>query len=517
MYSPQPVSKKPPGVLKYTSSETRDTSQHSIPSFQSFIKSTPPLQDAQKPLPPNPPANSTTADQETSQLRRRSSSVYSRVIDQWAATPESWTSSPMSSPIKSSASTHQYSLDNGEILQPTVFRPAKPEWDNGHDSGIQLSTFKPVSESSFDKPEDVKVGPNEKTVTLLLPEEWRQKAANNKSIHSDISNHKDTSDEDDEALKSPGSVRFDLQNMVAYAKQKPLNMPQTSYSDPYLRYADAYRKDSDSSLLSYEARGRTTSRQYSAPQTPIRYGPPNEDGALAPRVPSEAERLAHMYHAVLRDQSLHSSRNSSTYSRSDSPDTRTHMKMIPQPLFHNPRTISDHRAREYSAPRFNNASPGSSGARSILKNGSSAPIATQEIRSKKPLLPGIMATASRHNIDFSDLSPRSDKSDTPILGRFASLPKVRNSSPHLHSPTKITHSNSGTFATMKDMVSSLPSRRLSLHMPAAVKNVHIDTEKVKETLGKVGTMLESKEKKREKEKEQRKKDLKRMIRVIPNE
>ncbi|KAF4555972.1 Hypothetical protein D9617_2g059380 [Elsinoe fawcettii] len=526
MYSPQPVSKKPPGVLDYTTTDSRDHSQHSIPSFQSFLKRTPPPQDSHKPLPPDPPADVSTARND-SRSRRRSSSAYSRLINQWAATPESRTDSdPFPSSPTATSHTSQHDVYDGEILQPTVFRPEGQKARNGHDSGVQISPGKSDHTSS------VKTSDEDKTMSLeeareraskpsaapLLPEEWRAKTASNQSLHlygSDSSFHKQAFD-DDQSAKTPGSVRFDLHS-TSYAKQKPMNMPSASVSEPYLKYAEAYRQNSDASILTYEPRGRTTERQVSAPHTPTRYGPPSEAESTAPRVPSEAERLAHMYHAVLRDQSLQSSRNSSTYSRSDGSDTRTRMKLVPQPLFFNPRTISEQRAKKYCAPRFNSSSPRSTDRRGILKNASPVPMLNQEVRSKKAVHSIITPVSSRQaNTGISDISPRSDKSDTPILGRFASAPKARSKSPHLHSPTKIAHSSSGTFAAMKDMVSSLPSRRLSLHMPAAVKNVHVDTDKMKETLVKVGGMLESKEKKREKEREKRKLELKRIIRVIPN-
>lgn len=532
MFSPQPVSKKPPGVLSYSNPPSRDISQHSIPSFQSFIKRTPPPNDAQKPLPPSPPLAYGAEQRQNARERRRTSSVYSRLINQWAATPESWASNDLSShtslpsPSESSHPPAPHIGDpDDEILQPSVFRPLNMSSKAGYDSGVQFSPYPShydhekhsPSETTF---EDVKTmslleardRASSKYAPALLPGELSAKARSNGSLRGSInsSTHRPSFD-DSSSHKSPSSVRLHMRD-TRNAKPKPSDLSPT-YSDPYMKYAEAYRQDSDASLLSYERRGRPTERKPS-PTSPIRYGPPSSQPSPAKSSPSEAERLAQMYHAVLRDESLQSSRSrrSRSPSASPTPDTRTQMKMIPQPLFFNPRQISDQRIKKHVAPRFTNAPPQRPNRPGILKTSASQPI--------QHTIPPM--SCRRANTGLSDLSPRSDESDTPILGRFASDSRGREKSPRL---MKTGGNGAGTFAAMKDMlatvnVSGKPFRRLSLHVPAAVKEHGISMGEVGKKLSHLkdrgGAMLETGKKKRERLREERKRELKGMIRVIPN-
>ncbi|KAK5124252.1 hypothetical protein LTR85_001955 [Meristemomyces frigidus] len=90
MPSPQPMGtlKRPPIIKNGSSSPSLKGMEQTVPSFQSFLKRTPPP-DQQKPLPPTPlqPRRPSSFDSASSRppssLNRRSSSVYSRTVSQW--------------------------------------------------------------------------------------------------------------------------------------------------------------------------------------------------------------------------------------------------------------------------------------------------------------------------------------------------------------------------------------------------------------------------------------------------
>ncbi|PNS20259.1 hypothetical protein CAC42_5709 [Sphaceloma murrayae] len=531
MFSPQPVSKKPPGVLSYAHTPSRDHSQRSIPSFQSFIKRTPPPLEGQKPLPPDPPSR-----HDESRERRRSSSVYSRHVNHWAATPESWARGDIGTGdfgcLSAQDSHHKMDskLSDQHVLQPTVYLPDPAKAKGAYDSGVQFSahsakhSYAPSSSPPRDYVDSVRTislleaqrQVSSKHAPALLPEELRARVRSNASMHSSTGNssiHKLSIDidDDDDAPRTAGAVHFDMHD-ASHAKPQLLGSSQSSSSDPYQKYAEAYRQDADASPISFEARGRTTDRGIPPRSPGVRYGPPSDD--LSPRKssPSEAERLAWMYHAVLRDESLRSSRSRhSSRSASSSSDIRAHMKMIPQPLFHNPRQISEQRTREYSAPRFIDTSTVTKHRPGILKN-ASEPLPYH----RRPGL-GPMSSRRVHTGLTDPHSPASDKSDTPIIGRFASPIATKISTDH-------RTRGQGTFTAMKDMLSNVtvgtrPFRRVSLHVPAAIKD-SVKPEEMKkkfETLAtKSGQMLEMGEKRREREREERVRELKSIIRVVPN-
>ncbi|KAK4550358.1 hypothetical protein LTR36_003325 [Oleoguttula mirabilis] len=90
MPSPQPTGtlKRPPTLKNGSSSSSLRGMEQTVPSFQSFVKRTPPP-DQQKPLPPTPlrprrPSSFESASSRPpSTFDRRSSSVYSRTLSQW--------------------------------------------------------------------------------------------------------------------------------------------------------------------------------------------------------------------------------------------------------------------------------------------------------------------------------------------------------------------------------------------------------------------------------------------------
>lgn len=143
MASPQPMGalKRPPFVKNISSSSSLDGLEQAIPSFQSFIKRTPPL-DGQKPLPPTPliPRRASSSSPPRSRASstsaaRRTSSVYSRTVSQWVSDDISWRSAdfadeplppvPVVQTVPYSASTPHLGEQQPTppVLQPRTYSP----------------------------------------------------------------------------------------------------------------------------------------------------------------------------------------------------------------------------------------------------------------------------------------------------------------------------------------------------------------------------------------------------------
>ncbi|TKA83748.1 hypothetical protein B0A55_00041 [Friedmanniomyces simplex] len=125
MPSPEPSGtlKRPPVVKTASSSSSLSGMEQTVPSFQSFLRRTPPPDHA-KPLPPTPlrPRRPSSFDgsssRPSSRSNRRSSSIYSRATSQWDLEPDvpaipSWQTADFTDqdlllrPIAYSASTSQ--------------------------------------------------------------------------------------------------------------------------------------------------------------------------------------------------------------------------------------------------------------------------------------------------------------------------------------------------------------------------------------------------------------------------
>ncbi|KAK5172193.1 uncharacterized protein LTR77_003831 [Saxophila tyrrhenica] len=146
MLSPQPngTLRRPPASRDDSSSPSLTGMENVVPSFQEFLKRTPPPNPA-KPLPPTPliarrtshtsPARSKNP---SSYASRRSSSVYSRTVSQWGGNGDddfSWTSAdfadepmpplPVLQPVAYSASTPHLGEKSPvqELLQPRIYSP----------------------------------------------------------------------------------------------------------------------------------------------------------------------------------------------------------------------------------------------------------------------------------------------------------------------------------------------------------------------------------------------------------
>ncbi|KAI7132877.1 hypothetical protein KC352_g30968, partial [Hortaea werneckii] len=132
MPSPQPRDsssvKRPPILKNGSSSSSLRGMEQSVPSFQTFIKRTPPP-DHLKPLPPtplHPHQRASSFDSGISQCPsssgRRSSSVYSRTVSQWD--PE-WDSQPEEvpevPPLPDRRSADFADQDNNLLLRPIAY------------------------------------------------------------------------------------------------------------------------------------------------------------------------------------------------------------------------------------------------------------------------------------------------------------------------------------------------------------------------------------------------------------
>lgn len=107
--SPRPLLRRPPEILNQPSSSSLRGMEMTAPSFQAFIKKTPPV-GQEKPLPPVPRSEALVRPFLKS---RRTSSVYSRTVSQWAPTPESWKSRDLAA--------------SGIFLQPSIYSISTPE------------------------------------------------------------------------------------------------------------------------------------------------------------------------------------------------------------------------------------------------------------------------------------------------------------------------------------------------------------------------------------------------------
>ncbi|GAB7346347.1 hypothetical protein MBLNU457_5060t1 [Dothideomycetes sp. NU457] len=471
MEHPRPL-RRPPAILNLqpSSSSLRGLEQ-AVPSFQSFVRQTPPPTQ-QKPLPPVPDQN--LFDEPRSMSKRRSSSVYSRTIRQWAPTPESW---------------HSRDLGASDMfLQPNVYSYSSPHLVESPPTPplLQPRTFSPLLDSPLTTPEEtpdewrhesillppappsINVNPSKghvKTVSLdkakaamhtpgkapLLPEELRALAARSLSV---VDRHMSRSAED---LRTPTTF------------EPPPSLPPllniSGYKSPFLRPAAkrptpdilasglarpdaAPRRDSGQSDVSFEPRGRTTERQ--SYQEPMRYGPPTEvKTSVQKQQKTDPERLAEAYQSLLE--------GSQTSSRQRTPDSfensRADTRLVPQPLFFNPRQISEQRARQYSQQRLYPAAR--QPTRSQSKPAQQLPGTPERPRraqpdlhiSPRPSPPRRPSTSG--SIPISPPFPdETEDSLAPMLGRFAS-PRARADSPHLYQrPTPMSSTSRPSIATL---------------------------------------------------------------------
>jgi len=517
MEHPRPL-RRPPAILNLqpSSSSLRGLEQ-AVPSFLSFVRQTPPP-NQQKPLPPVPGQD--PFDEPRSMSKRRSSSVYSRTISQWAPTPESWHSRDLSA--------------SDMFLQPNVYSYSSPHLVESPPTPplLLLRTFSPLLDSPLTTPDEtpeewrhesvllppappsINVNPlkgHVKTVSLdkakaamhtpgkapMLPEELRALAARSLSV---VDHRMSRSAEDlrtQTTFETPPSLP-PLLNISDYKSpflRPAANRPAPAVSAFVLAKPDEIaRRDSGQSDVSFEPRGRTTERQ--SYQEPLRYGPPTEvDTMVQKQQKTDPERLAEAYHSLLKD--------SKTSSRQRTPDSvensRADTRLVPQPLFFNPRQISAQRARQYSQQRLY---PPARPTRSSQKPAQQHPSTPERSRQAQPDLHISPRPSSPRRPSTSGSIPISppfpteaDDSPTPMLGRFAS-PKARADSPHLYQrPTPVSSTSRPSIATLNSnstttsttsQLSQVSSQRSSWGkskpLPSHLRRISDDSNKGKSSI-----------------------------------
>ncbi|KAF1351126.1 hypothetical protein BDV97DRAFT_413068 [Delphinella strobiligena] len=147
-----------------SSSSHRGMERTAPPPFQDFVKRTPPV-GAQKPLPPTPQTEQCTSTEFPTTRPRRTSSVYSRTISQWAPTPQSWrgqdivASDMFLQPTMYSLSTPELILEEQPelqgvttLLQPRTYAPllASPSFLGTPLSEASIDVFAPSFEDHRD-------------------------------------------------------------------------------------------------------------------------------------------------------------------------------------------------------------------------------------------------------------------------------------------------------------------------------------------------------------------------------
>lgn len=407
MEHPKPQLRRPPAALNHSSSSLSFNGfERSAPSFQSFIRKTP-TPNQEKPLPPIPIVEASEAFRFST---RRTSSIYSRTVSQYAPTPESWRDEEhlmptfFLQPSVYSLSTPELTL--GDTPQSTVSpRPCAPLITSPSPSPSRASTPSPPPDSLWREqllppsPQMLRVKTQHiRTVSLdkakaalrspgvqqLLPEEMRALAAARKAHQqhiirgsrsfegivpprSPILHH---------ALPSPS-----LPSPTPYDWPLPANR-ESKLSDEYFNMTKAKRmsmspverqlkssieisvtRPSEPPMSDYEPRGR--SRQQSRTGSSRRldnyeskvidaYEDRTLDAPSNESLIDEAKRLANEYHALFKEDARAAGIRKHSAS---STSIKEKMKLVPQALFFNPRQISKQRELEYQKSRNKTYTP----------------------------------------------------------------------------------------------------------------------------------------------------------------
>jgi len=454
-----PYLRRPPAAPAQSSSSCLLGLERSVPSFQSFIDRTPPPTPPtqSKPLPPIP----LTAIH--APTPRRSSSVYSRTVSAWAPTPESWRSQDLAATdifIEADTLGGSYpqlvvgASSTPPLLQYRTYAPlidspcSTPSLSRSpsRDSPCSTSQSAMHSRSSVllpPPPIAVRAGSNHvKTVSLnkakaalqqagtaaLLPEEMRALAA--------VKPHAARELRKSRSLEMLGSSR---QWLAAPVPPPLLNLGD--YKAPFIQPTNSaistpeYRRHNlhvptNKYEVSYEARGRTTERMPPAAQRlsfiehPTGYGPPLERlSKNTTTTNADSGRFAEAYYQLLHEQSVSSGRWHPTGSLED---VAGDMKLVPQPLFFNPRQISDQRARQYQQieHKQNFRSPRRTPGLSAQAKQQRRSPARSAFPLKLTLSPEAKTRRRQSTSGIIPISPpqssEPDESPTPFLGRFAS-------------------------------------------------------------------------------------------------
>jgi hypothetical protein len=405
MEHPKPQLRRPPAALNHSSSSLSSNGfERSAPSFQSFIRKTP-TPNQEKPLPPIPITETSEAFRIS---MRRTSSIYSRTVSQYAPTPESWRQEEhlmpalFLQPSVYSLSTPELTLGNTpqSIVPP---RPCAPLITSPSPSPSRISTPSPPPDRFFQErllppsPQMLRVATQHiRTVSLdkakaalrspgaqqLLPEEMRALAAARKVNQQHIIR----------GIRSFEGIVPPKRPVLAQALPSP-SLPSPTpydwplqanpYSDNGSKLSEGYfgmnkekrmsmspverqlkpsigisiTRPPEPPVTDYEPRGRArqqsrtgSSRRLDDYESKVidAYEDRTLDTSSNERLMDEAKRLANEYHALFKEDAKASGfRKHSASSNS----IKENMKLIPQPLFFNPRQISRQREIEYQKSR----------------------------------------------------------------------------------------------------------------------------------------------------------------------
>ncbi|KAH0385967.1 hypothetical protein KCU92_g3084, partial [Aureobasidium melanogenum] len=415
MEHPKTQLRRPPAALNPSlSSLSLNGFEKSAPSFQSFIRRTP-TPNSEKPLPPVPigetPETSPTSF-------RRTSSIYSRTVSQYAPTPESWTDEEhlvptfFLQPSVYSLSTPELTL--GDTPQSTVPpRPCAPLITSPSPSPSRTSTPSPPPDRFWKEkllppsPQLLRVATQHiRTVSLdkakatlrspgvqpLLPEEMRALAAAKKANQQHIIRGS-RSFEGIVPLRTP--VLSPVFPSPSLPSPTPYDWPlqantdpdkhESKLSDEYFEMNDEKRMSmspvekqlktqieisithpSEPPAMGYELRGRSRQQSRTGSSRRINdyeskvidaYEDKSLNASSNESLMDEAKRLANEYHALFKEDAKAAGfRKHSASSNS----IKEKMKLVPQPLFFNPRQISKQRELEYQKSRNKAYSPAAS-------------------------------------------------------------------------------------------------------------------------------------------------------------
>lgn len=414
MEHPKAQLRRPPAALNNSSSSLNlNGFENSVPSFQSFVRKTP-TPNQEKPLPPVPIIE--TADSSPISTRR-TSSIYSRTVSQYAPTPESWRDEEhlmptfFLQPSVYSLSTPGLTLGDTPKLEIPP-RPYAPLITSPSPSPSRTSTPSPppahlrerllppspqmlrittqhIRTVSLDKAKAALRSPG---VQQLLPEEMRALAATKKANQQHIM-RVSRSFEGIVPLRSPVLSPVNPSPTLPSPTPYDWPLPANTYSDKNgSKLSDGYfgmnkekrmsmspvekqlkspieisvTRPMDPPAQDYEPRGRPRQQSRTGSSRRLNDYESNvidayEDRSMDPSsnesLIDEAKRLANEYHALFKQDAKNPGfRKHSASSNS----IKENMKLVPQPLFFNPRQISRQRELEYQKARNKGFSPAAS-------------------------------------------------------------------------------------------------------------------------------------------------------------
>lgn len=396
MPTPQPAGslKRPPILRNGSSSSSLSGMEQATPSFQNFLRRTPPLEQ-QKPLPPTPliprRASSSSPPQSLASSfygARRSSSVYSRTVSQWVPDSVSirsldFADAPM--PLLPTLQPVAYSASTPQLIErrptprlllprkysplimtpsPTVSRSTTPSPPPRHEalpststppSSVQ-ATKKKMRIVSLDK---AKAAVHSPGAIHLLPEELRAQTFGRSKSHEPL---RAGVPEAAPMLPSP-TVLTDHEGRQR-AVESPVNTLAAATESPFpvvspwptksfkvgtgperlmVPLASPRPKpffDSATQQPAFdradEPRGRTMQRGSRRMQH-AEYVPKERRASSSPppKMQGNTQNMATEYRTLLAQPRGQPS-GSASYPDTDSDNRiRTHMKMVPQPLFQN--------------------------------------------------------------------------------------------------------------------------------------------------------------------------------------